>query len=885
MRQHFTVDSRIRLAFLAITIVLLAVVGSQCLSLYRSFRQLNATAKDTAQWSLLQVQTEHFRLVAAAEDLDSENAATVAEFANRLDIYISRINSLRTGAEFVSIRKVPEIAASLLRLGETANRLTDLMAGGTLRTLAGCDAARALLDGQSPEVNRFIAKVIEEFTHNSETERRTHAQLLFSVAGMLGLLLILLATVVVILLSQMAQLKTREEALIESQAQIAATIRSSLDAVIVADAQGRILEWNGGAERCFGFTRDEAVGATMSSIIIPDRHKALLDAAMRLFGATDRTTKAVGRRIEIEALHADGREFPVELAVGVATGTRQPIFVAFVRDITDRRGHEAELQAAVTLAEAGNRSKANFLAVMSHEMRTPLNGVIGSLDLLARGELLSEQRHYVDVALQSGELLLAQINDVLDISKLDAGKLTLEEAPFDLRGMAQSVLDIVEPQAVRQGTQLSLAISDDAPQWVVGDPIRLRQVLLNLVSNAVKFTHDGAISVRVDLAGAADAAEMFEFAIKDTGIGIDPDRLGDLFEDFTMIDSSYSRRVGGTGLGLAISKRLVGAMSGRIGVSSQAGVGSRFWFRVPLKKAVRPVLDATASAVAWTVDVDIAPLKILLVEDNLTNQMVAQRMLMAEGHKVLTAGDGREALDAASSQRFDLILMDISMPEMDGLEAARRIKALPSLLASVPIIAMTAHAVTGDRERFLAAGMVDYVSKPIRLKQLLAAIGRVMSVNADRHDDASSISIEHQMTSDLPLLNASEIHTLADETSIEMLPLILAQFLAELESRGRDIGEANRSRNIPALRRAAHSLAGLGATLGATRLAVLMRAIESLCIEDRPADALDLSGTSGTVLDDTITAYRAFDVTFRGIGAGAECVDGALPHRREMASL
>jgi len=683
-----------------------------------------------------------------------------------------------------------------------------------------------------------------------------YLSLVFSVGEALGLLVA--GGVIIALLNRITQLKSRDEALIESQARVAATINTSPDAVIVVDVQGCILEWNGGAERCFGYKREQALAKTMNTLIIPQRHWDNHEKALKAYSVQGASSVVIGRRIEIAALHADGHEFPIELAVGVAAGTGQPIFVAFVRDITNRRKYEADLQAAVALAENGSRSKANFLAVMSHEMRTPLNGVIGTLDLLARTQLMSEQRQLVDTALQSGELLLAQINDVLDISKMDADKLTLDEVPFDVVDMIGSVLDIVRPQAIRQGNLLTLDIADGTPRNVVGDQIRLRQISLNLISNAVKFTTKGSVSIFVRSLSLDCDKVTLEFAIKDTGIGIDQCKLGDLFQDFSMIDSSYSRRSGGTGLGLAISKRLVQAMGGQISVSSQPGSGSVFWFKVRMGVATETLLVAADTETVPSADIELQPLKILLVEDNLTNLMVAHRMLSVQGHQVITATDGNEGVQAATVELFDVILMDISMPELDGLEAAKRIRALPGRRGNVPIIAMTAHALQGDRERFLEAGMSDYVSKPVRLNQLMGSIARVARTMACSSSDKSTPAHNAARTETLKLINRGEIENLAAETGPDMIPLICRQFLVELESRGRDMVSALDGQSGELLRKAAHALTGLGATLGADRMTYVMRNIEGACIAGNLIEAFAQSANVRQLLADTSSAYRSF---------------------------
>ena len=858
MRIDIAFDTRIRLAFAVVAVLLLSIVGFQCVSLHRSVLELKAAANDNVQWGLMQVEAEHFRLAAAFKDLESDDPRSVDAFRKRFDIYYSRVDLLRTGSEFERVRSIPVLAGDLARISGSLQTIADMVDHGRLASLGDRQTLKAQIDTLWPEVNELVSEANGVYAQFSDQQRHALAQLLVMVGATLAVLLALLGTMIGALLNQTARLKSREEALIESQARVAATIRSSLDAVIVSDAAGRILEWNHGAERCFGYRREEVIGKRMWELIVPERFRAVHAGGVEAHSGRSGPAMA-GRRIETEALHADGHEIPIELAIGVATGTRQPIFVAFVRDITERRRHEDELRAAVELAQSASRSKANFLAVMSHEMRTPLNGVIGTLDMLSRSDLQPEQRSLVDTAVQSGELLLAQINDVLDISKMDAGKLTLDNVPFDVHAMARTIVDIVATQARSAGDTVTLTISDTVPRRVTGDPIRLRQVMLNLVANAVKFTSHGTVAITLDAVADWPHKLTLGFAVRDTGIGIAEQRLGDLFQEFAMLDSSYSRRAAGTGLGLAICKRLIDAMGGRIGVSSREGAGSLFWFRVPLGVAAANEEESPtpASDAAPTMP-PLAPQKILLVEDNITNLMVAHRMLTAAGHKVITATDGYEALDAAGRQPFDLILMDISMPEMDGLEATRRIRMLPAPYGTPPIVAMTAHAIAGDRERFLAAGMSDYVTKPIRLGRLLEAIRRVVGLQGPTDGGAGAEDGKTAQASPLPpVLDAEVLDELERETSPDALLLVLPQFIDELASRAADVASAIAAHDGERLLRAAHALSGLGATVGARRLLEATTGIEDRCRTSRHEEAFAQASLLAALLEETRGAYQA----------------------------
>jgi len=611
-----------------------------------------------------------------------------------------------------------------------------------------------------------------------------------------------------------AEQKQLDQRLRDQQFYTRSLIESNIDALMTTDPSGIITDVNKQMEALTGCTRDELIGAPFKSHFTdPERAEAGINLVLREKKVTD---------YELTACARDGKQTVVSYNATTFYDrgrTLQGVFAA-ARDVTERKRVEAELQQAKAMAETASQTKSDFLAGMSHEIRTPLNAIIGMADLLKETPLTPDQRAYAEVFQEAGNSLLLLINDILDLSKMEADQLVLEETDFDLAEALKSAMSLMNLRAHEKSLSLVYNLGPEVPTLVVGDVMRLRQILLNLIGNAIKFTERGEVALRVEHEPGARETGLLRFSVSDTGIGIPADKLDAIFKSFTQVDSSTSRKYGGTGLGLTISKRLVELMGGRIWVESVSDHGTTFYFTVRLRVRMGTPMaarEASTQPAPRVIAGSGRELHVLVADDSIHNRMLLQAYLRSAQYLVDTVENGAEAVERVQAGHYDVVLMDMQMPVMDGYTATRGIRQWEQSHSRgpLPIIALTAYALSGDRNKCLEAGCTDYLAKPIKKAALFAVIAE--------HVREATLSEERECAT-----AESAVMVRADPAIADLIPA----FMHAMRSRMDTLAQALHARDYRAIRTLGHQMHGEGGTFGFDAISTLGAALEQAAFRE-----------------------------------------------------
>jgi len=521
-------------------------------------------------------------------------------------------------------------------------------------------------------------------------------------------------------------LKEAENSLRKSSSRKAAILESSLDCIITIDHDGKIVDFNKAAENTFGHRRDEVRGLDLADVVIPPNLRDAHRQGLARYFSSGLST-VIGKRIEMPAMRSDGTEFPAELFIDVLILNGQSFFTGFIRDITREKSTIEALLTAKEVAESATQTKSAFLANMSHEIRTPLGAVIGFSELLTRAETtFSDKNNFIEIIRRNGKFLSDIINDILDLSKVEAGKLDVESRESGIADIILESMSLLKLQASEKGIELKISYEHPLPKKIKTDPLRLRQILLNVLGNSIKFTEQGFVHATVKLI-SYEGKPKLAFIVEDTGRGISAEQAKNLFKPFSQGDESTKRRFGGTGLGLVLSKRIASLLGGDLVLTkSEVGKGSTFTLTIDPgptdKTSFFESSDQLSTPQPKQLMLDqerLEGVKILLAEDSIDNQMLICKLLTMAGAQVDTAENGKVALEKARQGKYDVLLMDLQMPVMDGYHATSELRKEGY---RTPIIALTAHALKEERARCLASGFDDHISKPINLNSLISSI-------------------------------------------------------------------------------------------------------------------------------------------------------------------
>ena len=809
--------SRFKLLLGAVVgIIGLSVLFLLAMNVVRDLRLLTSANSDNVQWTLSQAEVEFLEYRLALGIASVRKEPDLDQIRQEFDIFYSRIITLDQASNYEGLRSLPEFSRNLEIVKAFIFRAAQVIDGTDEEFAQALPELLIITREARAGVRTMSNSGLVFFAQDSDIRRTKIAFTLIQMALDVAFLLAALVVLVVYLNNLNIQNIRRRSEVVQINDRIKVVTSTALDAVIVTDSHGRIRDFNSAAEQIFGYAANDAIGNDVGALIVPDYLREAHNKGMQQLRKNgERHVVGMGR-IKMDGKRANGAIIPLEFAVQSAMTEEGEIFIAFLRDISHRVKAEQDLVSARDRAVAGEKSKTDFLATMSHEIRTPLNGLLGNLSLLRETRLSAKQFRYIRNMETSGRLLMSHISDVLDITKYDAGKLRLRPISMNISALLQDIVDSQSGAAIANDTELDWNWNGPSVDWISADRDRIQHILMNVVGNAVKFTRNGRVTVEVEIINdSADVCEL-QFIISDTGIGMDSELQSQIFDDFMTGDSSYDREVGGTGLGLGIAQRFVKALGGTIEVESILGEGSAFCIRFPVKAIAPP--EAVMQSIARARKSPAS--NILLVEDNEINRMVAREMLTAAGHKVTEARNGQIAVDLAETEHFDLILMDISMPVLDGREATRAIRAGQGPSSQTPIIALTANAMAEEQAAFRNDGMNDILTKPLTQKGLIRIVSNHVAHKIGKTQTLAPESPELSQT-----ISTAYLEDLRATLGVKPLQSLLDRFITETDEIMDELCD-HAHHPLAEIAATAHRLAGSAAALGALDLRTALVTVE-----------------------------------------------------------
>lgn len=765
--------------------------------------------QDNLQWTTSRLEVDQLKYLAALQTLSAPDPEQVDHVRRQFDVLYSRATALRNGRVYREVLAQDVSHADLDRIGDLLARMVPLVDTDAATVFQERDRLISLGLEMADPIRSIATRGLAAHAKRSDSERAGLTAKILSMAALSVMMLAALSSLLFLVWRLYRSYRRQAEQSTSTSNRLATILNTSQDAVLVVGPDGRIEDTNARAGDLLELSGDPATPVKLSEFLFykqADGRLKPLDANVLRETCVDGPV----RREDVIVRNFAGREFAAELSADLAKRGQTTICICFVRDISERIAAEAEIASSRDRALAGERAKARFLAMISHEMRTPLNGILGALELLDDTGLTPDQEKFTRIMRSSGQLLLTQITDALDLTQAAARQIVLRPAAFDLDQLLEELVETQQGPAQARGNALRLRRPHSGLGRSIGDRARIYQVLLNLVSNAIKFTKDGEITLDVTRHDPSQSGlDEVEFQVTDTGIGISETDLPKVFDDFMRVQDISGDRPEGTGLGLGIARQLVKLMKGNIGVESELGEGSLFWVRLPLPPATGVVAAPEPS------HVPLPPrkksdrtLNILVVEDNATNRLVLESMLTNDGHKVQLACDGMEGLECAAAEQYDLILMDISMPRLDGRESTRRIRASRGPNSKTPIVALTAHVRAEDRGDLEAAGFDRVETKPLRREALRAVINQTATQGVSSADTTYCVDSTYltQLRSALPQ---------------ERIDRLITEFEAEGSAILVALNQQDR-RSDNDLADHIHKLAGTAASTGALRLQALL---------------------------------------------------------------